>query len=377
MWTVGDEVTHQKFLAALTKSHGYDGRVEAWYNGEKIDEVDFATGSVKVTANRERRSLTLTVAERLWPTLPTDPTSPFGVWLQAFVTVTAGATRFPEIPVFAGRLSKVSRIRWSGQLQVEAVDPMWQVNREVFEVPRYVGDGNLIIDVARALLLEVYEQATLQDLTGSAAMMPVAATWDTVPGARGKALDELAAALGAEVFARPTAVWPGGDFVIRPVPSPTDPVAWTLPDGAASIVAGDEQALSGLAVANRWIVTSERTDEVEPIRVVVSDDAPASTTRYGGPMGKLTDFYTSALITSHAQAFMAGQAKLIRSLGPARTRAVRLVANPALDAGDVLAVSVDGERVEFHVVDDFDIPLTHDPADMTVTTQSTGAGDEG
>lgn len=377
MWTVGDEQIHQQFLAALGKTHGYDGRVEAWYNGEKIDEIEFADGSVKVTAkNRERRSMSLTVAERLWPKLPGEPLSPYGVWLKAFVTVTAGSTRFPEIPVFAGRLAKVARVRWSGQLSVDAVDPMWQVNRETFEIPRYVGDGQRIIDVQRMLLLEVFEQATLTDLTGSTAMMPVAVTWDTVAGARGKGLDELAAALGAEMFARPTAVWPGGDFVIRPIPSAADPVVWTLPDGSASIVSGDELSKSGLAVANRWIVTSERTDDVEPIRVVVSDDDPASPTRYGGPMGKLTDFYTSALITSHAQATAAGQAKLTRSLGPARTRSVKLVANPALDAGDVLAVGVDAETVEFHVTDDFDIPLTAGTAEMTVITQSTGAGEQ-
>lgn len=377
MWIVGDEVTHQRFLAALTKSHGYDGRVEAWYNGAKISEVEFADGSVKVTAkNRERRALTLTVAERLWPKLPGDPLSPYGVWLRAYVTITAGARAFPEIPVFAGRIGKVNRIRWSGQLQVEAVDPMWQVNREAFEAPRYVGEGQRIIDVQRTLLTEVFELAMLTDLTGSTAMMPVAATWDTVAGARGKALDDLSAALGAELFAQPTAVWPGGDFILRPVPSAADPVAWILPDGAASIVAGDEQSQSGLAVANRWIVTSERTDEVEPIRVVVSDDDPASPTRYGGPMGKLTDFYNSALITTPAQATAAGQAKLIRSLGPARTRAVRLVANPALEAGDVLAVSVDGEQVEYHVVDDFEVPLTAVTAEMTVITQSAGAGTE-
>lgn len=376
MWMVGDAVTHQAYLQALTRTHGYDGRVEAWYNGAKIGDIEFADGTVSVTArNRERRSLELTVAERLWPTLPTDPLSPYGVWLKAFVTVSAGATRFPEIPVFAGRLSKVSRVRWSGQLRVEAVDPMWLVNRETFEVPRYVSAGARVVDVIRALLVEVYTQASLEDLTGSEVMMPVAATWDTVAGARGKAVDELAAALGAEVFARPTAVWPGADFVVRPVPAPTDPAVWVLPDGLASIVAGDEQSQSGLSVANRWIVTSERTDEVTPIRVVVSDDNPGSPTRYGGPMGKLSDVYASALITTEAQALAAGQARLIRSLGPARTRAVRLVANPALEAGDVLGIGVDGEAPEYHVADAFDIPLTHNPADITVTTQSTGAND--
>lgn len=371
MWTVGDAPTHAAFLAALSRSHGYEGRVETWYNGEKTGEIEVASGSVKVTArNRLRRSLELTVAERLWPQMPTDLISPYGVWLRAFVTIKASATIFPEIPVFAGRLAKVSKVRWSGQLKVEAVDPMWQINRETFESPRQIPPGARLADVARILLTEVFQQASLEDLTGSDAVMPVAAVWDTVEGARGKAVDSLATALGAEVFARPTAVWPAGDFVIRPVPTAADPVAWILPDGAASIVAGDEQSQSGLSVVNRWVVTAEGTDERAAIREVVSDDVPGSPTRYGGPIGRLTGQYSSVLITSEAQAQAVGRARLVRSLGPARTRALRIVANPALEAGDVLAVSVDAEAIEYHVVDDFEIPLTYEPAEVTVTTQS-------
>lgn len=370
MFQVGDTLTHAAFLKALGSTHGYDGRVEAWYNGAKIEEIVFASGAVKVNArSRERRSLDLIVPERLWPSLPGDPLSPFGVWLRAFVTVTASATVFPEVPVFTGPLLNVKRARWSGQLAVEAKDPFKQINREAFELVRRVPAGTLNTAAIRALIMEVFEQAAVIDLTGSQTVLPVSTAWDAGPGSRGTAIDGLGGAIGAEVFALPAAVWPGGMFVIRPVPSDADPVAWVLPDGTASIVPADEMSQSSEAVVNRWIVTSEGND-APPIRVPVTDDNPGSPTRYGGPMGRLPGFYSSGLIGSQSQAQIAGAAKLVRSIGLARARAVEVPANPALEGGDVLAIGVDGEPAVNYISDEFTVPLTYETAAMKIDTRS-------
>jgi hypothetical protein len=373
MFTVGDAVTQKAFLAALCSAHGYAGRIEAWYGGALLDEVQFESGSVKVTArNRERRTLDLTVAEKLWPSLPSDPLSPFGVWLRGYATVYAGATVFPEVPVFAGPLSDVKRQRWSGKLTVSGRDPFRQVNREPFEALRTAPAGALIPEAILMLLQEVFPNATLLDLTGSTAVVPPSTVWDARAGSRGAAIDDLATAIGAEVFALPTAVPPDGHFVLRPIPMATDPVAWTLPTGAAAIVQSDELTKSSDRVVNRWIVTSERSDST-PIRVPVTDDDPASPTRYGGPMGKLTDFYSSPLIGSEAQAATAGLAKLTRSTGLARTRAIEVPTNPALEAGDVMWVSVEDETGQVHIADEFPVSLVHDPAAMKIDTRTTGS----
>lgn len=374
MWQVGTASTHARFLEALGSGHGYVGRVEAWFDGVRIGDVEFQDGRVRCSSRaRERRSLEISVAESSWPTNPDDILSPYGVWLRAYVTVTMGEYSFPEIPVFAGKLSTVARMRWSGMLRVSAVDPMWQVNREPFDTPRQPSAGMSIPDTIRALLLEVFDESGLQDLSGSGATVPAGTVWDTAPGARGKAIDELAASIGAEIFAMPTSVSPGGHFVLRPVPSLAGTVAWTLPDGAASVVESDQQSQSGLSVVNRWVVTSERMSEVAPVRAVVSNDDSASPTRYGGPMGRLTSFYSSPLISTEEQARTAGAAKLARSLGLARVRQLTVIANPALEAGDVLAVSVDGEQVEHHIVDEFELPLTATSASMSISSRSTVA----
>ena len=376
MWTVGDDVTHAAFLAALGSSHGFQGRVETWFSGALTSlDVEFESGAVKVSSrNRERRGLDLTVRESLWPTAATDLLTPFGAWCRAYVTITAGATRFPEIPVFAGKVMKPSRVRWSGQVQVTAVDPMWQINREHFEEIRSAPAGATVPAAILMLLTEVFPGATLDNRTGSTAVIPSGLLWSPGKGSRGRAVDELAASIGAELYARPTQVWPYLDAVLRPVPSLNDPVVWTFPDGRESIVAGDKLEQSGAGVVNRWIVTVERQD-APTISVPVTDDNPASPTRYGGPMGRLPDYLSSSLITSEGQAYAAGQAKLNQTLGLTRPRTVTVPGNPALDGGDVLAIGVDGETATRHIADDFTLALQADPPSMDITTRSTEEGE--
>lgn len=376
MFLVRDAAMHAQFLKALRHGHGYQTHVDAWYDGERIAQLDFgrhlSTGQVAVTGlNRERRTLTLTAAESLWPRLPSAALSPYGVWLQAWVTVTAGKTSFPPVPVFAGKLGTVKKARWEGMLDVAAVDPMWQVNKESFESMRPAPRGMEVVSAIAMLLAEVFPGATLDDRTGSTATIPASTAWDAGAGSRGRAIDELAASIGAEVYADPYAVSPAGTFVVRPVPGLADTPAWTLPDGDESVVVGDVQLQSGLTVVNRWVITSERSDRT-PIREVVTDSDPGSPTRYGGPMGKLVDFFSSPLITDNGQAIQAGRAKLNRTIGAARPRNVEVIANPTLDAGDILAIGVDGEQAEYHIIDSFTLPLTPDPASMSIATRSVG-----
>lgn len=370
----GSDQSLARFLTALGKTHSYGGRVESWYLGEKITEVAYESGSVKVSGrNRERRSINdLKIAEKLWPSLPTDPLSPFGQWVQIYVDIAAGLTQYRSIPVFAGKAMTNDRDRWSGYVAVEAVDPMWQVNREPFESLRPAPVGARIVDTILAFLLEVFPEATLDDQIGSAAAIPDGVTgWNAEAGSRGKAIDELAAALGGEVFALPTAVWPRAEFVLRRVPSLYDPVAWELPDGEASVLVADKLVQSGAAVVNRWIVQVERADGPS-LAVPVTDDNPASPTRYGGPMGRCTDFYSNQQIETEEQGLAAGLAKLARSIGIARPRTVKVISNPALEAGDVMRIGVDGEPPLNYIADDFDVPLQYDPPDMSIATRSTG-----
>jgi len=378
MLQVGDSATHAAFLSALTSSHGYNVIVESYFEGEKIGEVSVEGGTVQVTADaRERRRIDdLTAPERYWPTVSDSVLSPQGIWVRALVQITSGTRVFPAVPVFAGKLLRTRRINRSGHVVCVAADPMWQVNRESFEIPRAAPAGTGIVALVSQLLLEVFPAATLEDRVGGSATVPTSGlVWDAAAGSRGMAIDELATSVGAEVFARPTRVWPAADFVIRPVPRlNTGPAVWLLTDGPGGVISQDVRQLDGESVVNRWIGTVEPTSGSGTLYASATDVSITSATRYGGPMGKLVDFYSSPLVSSVAQLQIALQAKLARSIGMADGRALRVIVNPALEGGDLLQVSMGTEAAVRHIADSFDVPLSVASASMDIQTRSAVAG---
>lgn len=382
MWQVrgGDPIEQQRFLDLLAQSHSYGTTLRSWYGGKLIGEVTIQegspveSGSVRVTGlNRERRGLTLNAAEALYPMNQGDMFSPYGNWLTVVGTIASGLLVYDEIPIFAGKVMRPSRTKNSGSMTVTAVDPMWQVNREPFEAIRRVPAGASIPDTIAGLIVEVFPAAVVYDRTNSETVLDEAAAWDAQEGSRGAAIDQLAAAIGAEVFALPTRAWPGGEFVIRPVPAFGNPIAWTLPTGAGAVIDNDDEEQTGENIVNRWMVLVERADQ-PPLYVPVTDDVPSSPTRYGGPIGHLTDFMSSPFIRDAGQAMIAGQARLARSVGAARSRRLRMVANPAMDAGDILGVPGEDGATEYHIADEFELPLTPDPPTMEAATRSTTGG---
>lgn len=362
------------FLTALASSHSYTASVESYYNGALVGTVPFEDGNVLVDAtNRVRRRIDdLAVPERYWPAAAGDLLSAQGNWLRATVTIGAGSTAYPAIPVFAGKLLRTQRLRRSGKLRVIAADPMWQVNRESFEGPRVAPVGTVIVELIRTLLLEVFPSATLEDQTHSLATVPTAGlVWDAATGSRGRAIDELAASIGAEVFARPTRVWPEADFMIRPVPSlDTGSPVWTVTDGSGGVVTQDQLELDGERVVNRWIVLVEPTSGSGTLYATATDSSPTSPTRYGGPMGKLVDFWSSPLISTLAQGTAAAEARLARSIGMADARNLQVIANPAMEAGDLIQVRMGTETVAQHIVDRIELPLTAIRPEMEIRTRS-------
>lgn len=363
MWPVSAQ-----FLPALAQSHRRSTRIEAWYGGSFVAVVEPGTddtASVTVTARqRVRRTLSLTVAESLWPSLPTDPLSPYGAELRVYSGLDFGGTSNTERPpVFRGRIDKVGRTRKAGKVQVTCSDRFATINDARFTTPRAAPAGDRILSTVAALIVEVCPDASVIDLVGTDNRVPAGLAWDRD---RGQAIDDLAKSCGGEVVATPD-----GNFVIQPVPRiDTATPVWAVTDGANGTVVADAQSLSREGVYNTIVVLGERTDGTPPLRVVVSDTNPASPTYVNGPFGQVVGFFTSQFLTDEAQAGAAGRSVLARSLGAARQRTVTVVPNAALDAGDVFTVAVGGEAIERHIADSFTIPLFGGDA-MTIATRST------
>lgn len=353
------------WLAALGGPHGVYVHAEVWYAGVKVTDIPIGGGSVKVTArNRVRRTAEVNVPESWWPTDDTDAIAPYGAQLRiwrgivgADATLVGGSA--PQ--VFTGRIETVSRDVYSGTVGLKCSDPAVDINDAQFESPRVGTYGLLITTAIRQLIIEVWPAAVVVDLTDSAATIPAGIMWDTD---RGKAVDDLAASIGAEVFCLPDGV----TWYIRPVPTLSGTAGWTITDGQGGTLVSDSRSMSRIDVANRVIVHVERPG-VAPLLVPVTDDSPTSTTRYGGPYGKVVRHWAMPVIGTVAQATTAGRARLARTIGITRTRDITCVPNPALEAGDLIGVdSVDGSGL--HIADEFSLPLSIDGA-MSIATRST------
>lgn len=360
MYLVGGSTdTHAAFLDGLRYPHGAVVSVRAYLDGVDLGTIPIEAGQVRVTGRSQvRRRATLTVPESYW----TDILSPFGVEVRIWRTITTGTHTHPLVPLFTGRVEKRARIRRAGTVVVECWDRFAAINDDAFETPRPVARMP-ITGAITTLIKETYPTATVTDTTGATAIIPAGLTWDAGDGSRGEAIDKMALAIGAEVVATPE-----GGFWIRPYPRLTDAASWWVSTGPGGVVVSDVVEESRTAVPNRWVVTGNQAGAAASVRAVVTDTT--SPLRYNGPYGRVVRFHSDPMITDGSQAITAGQAMLARTQGLARQRTVGVITNPALEAGDVVAVTTE-DGVEVHIADDFAIPLPADPATMTVATRST------
>lgn len=187
----------------------------------------------------------------------------------------------------------------------------------------------------------------------------------------------IAAALGAEFY-----VDARGIPTMSPVPTLADPVVWRVPYGHALVEPAEKQSAEGLV--NVWAITGDGGDGQPTVGpVVVWDDDPNSLTYAGpDPVGDplapqrlgLTHVrlrvarYTSALITSTAQAYTVGRAKLADSLGVQSSLTFTAVCNPALEPGDVVEVEVRPGEWQTHLIDS--CPYSLGAVSMSCTTRT-------
>jgi hypothetical protein len=176
----------------------------------------------------------------------------------------------------------------------------------------------------------------------------------------------IAAALGAEMYADAR-----GIPTMAPVPTIRDEPVWRIEHGIALVKPAERESAEGLV--NLWVISGDGGDGQPTVGpVYVWDDDPSSLT-YAGPdpvgdplapqrlglpgVRVRTQRYTSALITSAAQARTVGEAKLADSLGVQNSLTFSAVCNPALEAGDVVEVEVRPGEWQRHIVDSLSYSL--------------------
>lgn len=359
MWPVDPPGT-AAFLTALASTHTRTTIATSYLGGVPLGDVTLESGIVRVTGSSQvRRRASLVVPESSW----TDAPSPYGVELRVWSVISQGATAFPRVPIFTGRVESRTRDRRSGKISLECWDRFAAINDDAFEAPRPAPAGQRISDTIGTLIQETFTDVAVSNTATSGAVVPAGLTWGDGDGSRGLAIDKMALSIGAEVLALAD-----GTFLIRDYPTMFGPVAWTVGIGSAGVIVSDrlQQARSG--VANRWVITGNQTAAAASVRSVVT--ITSGPLAYGGPYGRVVRTYTDPMITTVDQATVAGNAILARVQGMGRQRDLGTIVNPALEAGDLIQVSTE-DGLGLHIADSFSVPFGVDTVTMPVTSRST------
>ncbi len=175
------------------------------------------------------------------------------------------------------------------------------------------------------------------------------------------AVQQLCATVGTEVY-----FGPDGRLKIRDIPDPaSQPNVFSYADDELSILLAVERKLT--RGPNAVLLTSSAPN-VGPIRSLQYDNDPNSPSYYGGPYGKVTEFYADPLTTSQSQADAHALGRLRKILGLAESITLSTIPHPAHDAGDAVHATrlVDGLDADI-IIDQYTLPL-----DATTAATLTG-----
>jgi hypothetical protein len=364
------------FLQALRSAHTATIQVDAYRGGALISAklpID-SKGASNVTVDSGsavRRVLNLTLVPQpgLW-----DLLAPTGTELRPKrgIRYPSGDVEWVPLGRFVVDVQKMGYAP-SGSLTLTAPDRWADVQRAQFEAPfKSLPGATVKSEMARLVTSAIPGLTVLNTATSTSVLRPC--VWDRD---RGQAVPDMGKAIGAEAFFDND-----GALVIRDVPTlGAQTPDWLIDASETGVLLGADRERNRQKTYNVVVVASSATDGAAPFApVIVADNDPTSPTYVGGPFGRVPYFYTSPLLTSGAQAAVAGQAILERVRGLAAQLTLESIVNPALDGGDVVSVLLPAERrdlshdVERHILDRLTVPLTID-ASQPIDTRSSRPDD--
>lgn len=350
----------------LTSSHRISVRATAYTSAFGAVTLPVASGSITADATSQvRRTGTVGIADPLyWPADPISILSPLGseLFVEYGVHIPRQGTEW--VPLFRGPITEVRRQRpytsGDASLSVTVADRSSKVAEARFEQATQTRSGATNVAEIARLITDVLPTANVIDQTGST---QVAAQLDIDRERWADGIEKLADAIGAECFADAL-----GNFVIRPTPTLSNPIAWVISSGRGGVLVSKADQQTRSLTYNEAVASGQRTDGTPPVYAIVQDTDPTSPTYIGGAFGRKPRFYSSPLLTTVAQCQTAAAGLLARTTGMQATVTLTAITNPALDAGDVIQV-VQGSRQSLHIIDSVTYPLKVGDA-QSITTRS-------
>lgn len=335
-----------RFLNALREAHRLVTVVELHWPDGSVTTVPHTGGSVRVDRGQAvRRTATVTSTDlSLLPSSPADFLRVAGARVRILYGVAHPDGVTETVPVFYGRLDTLDGDPDVGPVTITASGLEAVIADDSFVEPYSTRLAAAAVTAITALIHTSLPDAVVTSTAPDTLLGP--RTWDAGDD-RWAAVQELATAVGAEVWADPDGV-----FHIEPLPDLlTTPPAWTIDAGEGGVLIEASSGWSRDGIYN-VVVASGENAETGSARVVAvaEDDDPTSPTYVGGPFGRVPVTYSSPTLTTTVAAQGAALALLRQSVKPAVSADITSMPNPLLEPGDVVrAVYGSGRRDLYQV----------------------------
>jgi hypothetical protein len=294
-----------------------------------------------------------------------DRLSPIGTALTVTAHVQYANRTVVDIPMGVFDVDSEKLSEGGGALSLTAPDKWAKIQRAKFFNPAASYPDVTVIEQLVNMIRAATSATEPVTVTASSAALMTPQVWDKD---RDRAIIDLATSIGAWVFFDRYGV-----ATIADIPTAGASADWLVDASASGVMTELDRERSRSNTYNVVVIDSSATDGARfPTTFVWDNDAGSPTyagtdPMYGtnaGPFGVVPYFYETPVLSSTAEAQVAGRTILSRVAGLASQVSLGQVPNPAVDAFDVIDVLPPKERydiarvLERHVVDTVTHPLT-------------------
>lgn len=353
------------FLKAVSSSHQMNSRARVLtvpgQHGTDPDGtfIPLTDGGVTFDSTADVQGTLDLTTSYAWPASANDLITPYGneIFVERGVVFGGGATEWVSLGYY--RIDQPEQQNApKGTIAITGSDRMQGIIDARLPQPQTFTSGTAVMDVIRALVLDVYPWAEF-DYDASLDTRSLTADQTTTDD-RYKFLTDLITAHGM--------VWRWdyrGLVWIHPVPDPTVPVA-TVKTGPGGVATQLSRTLTRTGIYNGAVAIGQQAGSSQPVYAVVVDNNPASPTYWYGKFGKVPQFFNSSFLVNSDQCVNSAVNMLLKSTGLPYEMDFAAIPNPALELYDAVRTEPGG-RVENHVLKQLKIGLK---ATDTMTSQT-------
>lgn len=337
-----------KSAGLIGRTHGVRAEILASVNGSAfvvpLPLAGPSAGSVPVDGkSNARRKLSCQVIADVDSPSVSPITAEVQAWYVLIDDPSGEEFRIPVGTFVVGESKESS----PGVVDLNGTDRWSRVQEARFPSP--VQTSGNTVDAITNLLMDADSRIEVVVDPGTGTGSHRASVWERD---RDTAVVKLAQSIGATVYFDPLGV-----AHIGPLPGLSRDPYWNVTVGRGGVRLGRSRGISREKTYNGVSVTADPGNGVAPVFGAAYDLVPGSSTRWGGPFGKRTRFYSSSLISTSAQANATAASMLTSVLGVTRTMSVQTLAHPGLDAMDVIEVEVTEGVYRRYLAGAFTLPL--------------------